>query len=79
MGRHPQEGNRRQHGPKRLTEADLGFRAFGLCPWVPLKLKLFGTFKASEVSRMRMPVKVASVSVECSHHACAKDIKLGAH
>jgi hypothetical protein len=33
------------------------------------KPKLFGTFKASEVSRT--PVKVASVSIECSLNACA--------
>ncbi len=31
--------------------------------------KLFGTFKASEVSQT--PVKVASVSIECSLNACA--------
>jgi hypothetical protein len=68
---------RRQHGPQRLTEADLGFRAFGLCPRVPSKPKLFGTFKASEV--LQMPAKVAIVSVGCTHHACARDYMLDAH
>ena len=68
---------RRQHGPQRLTEADLGFRAFGLCPRVPSKPKLFGTFKASKV--LQTLAKVASVSVRCTHHACARDDKLDAH
>ena len=67
----------RQHGPQRLTEADLGFRAFGLCPRVPSKPKLFGTFKASKV--LQTPAKVASVSVRCTHHACTRDDKLDAH
>jgi hypothetical protein len=53
---------------ERLTKADLGFRAFGLCPRVPSKPKLFGTFKASEVSQT--PVKVASVSIS-AHIALA--------
>ena len=36
----------RQHGPQGPTEADLGFRAFGVCPWVPPKGRSF-----SELSR----------------------------
>jgi hypothetical protein len=65
---------KRQHGPQGLAEADLGFRAFGLCPRVPSKPKLFGTFKAREV--LQTPAKVAGVSVWCTHHACARDNKL---
>ncbi len=60
-------------GSQRLT---LALGLFGLCPRVPSKLKLFGTLKASEVSRA--PVKVASVSIECSQNACAWGVKLSA-
>jgi hypothetical protein len=61
LGRHPKrasEGSLGRKGSQRLT---LVLGLFGLCPRVPLKPKLFRTFKASEVSRM--PVKVASVSM----------------
>ena len=67
------KGSMGRKGSQRLT---LALGLFGLCPRVPLKTKLFGTFKVSEVSRT--PVKVASVSIECSHHTCARDVKLGA-
>ncbi len=61
LGRHPKrvsKGSMGRKGSKRLT---LVLGLIGLCPRVPLKPKLFGTFKASEVSRT--PVKVASVSI----------------
>ena len=60
------KGSMGRKGSQRLT---LALGLFGLCPRVPSKPKLFGTFKASEVSRA--PVKVASVSIECSQNACA--------
>ncbi len=68
------KGSMGRKGSQRLT---LALGLFGLCPRVPSKPKLFGTFKASEVSRA--PVKVASVSIECSQNACAWDVKLCAH
>jgi hypothetical protein len=52
------KGSLGRKGSQRLT---LVLGLIGLCPRVPLKPKLFGTFKASKVSRM--PVKVASVSI----------------
>ncbi len=36
---------KRQHGLQGLTEADLGFRAFGVCPWVPSKAEAFRIFQ----------------------------------
>ena len=66
LGCHPKRVLKRQHYPIRF--ADLWFRAFRLCPRIPIRPKLFKIFKASEV--LQTPVKIASVSKECLHHAC---------
>jgi hypothetical protein len=57
----PLEGILRQLGPKGSQRLTLVLGLIGLCPRVPSKPKLFGTFKASGV--MRTPVKVGSVSI----------------
>ena len=70
LGRHPKWWMKAAWA-KRLTRADLMFRAYWVMPSGPFKAEAsFGTFKASEVSRT--PAKVASVSILCSHCACVK-------
>ena len=67
---------KRQHGPKRLTEADLGFRAFWVVPSGPFKAKAFQNFQGER--GFANAGESFECEYECSHHACARDIKLGA-
>ncbi len=81
VGSHPDQevtsrGRLKIAWAERLTEANLDFRANWVVPWGPFKAEAFRNFQGEQ--GFANAGESCECEYKCLHHACARDIKLGA-